>query len=258
MTRRHQSCGADAASRFGRPGADPPAADRRPCETRKAVIASWETPRILRPRAAVHASEEAKDGRRRLATLFVDLAGSTGSVVRHPPETVPGVVQGFAGLGTDIALAHRGRVKDFEKDGALLLRVGGGRRRDRPRDPGGARPRAVRGGRPRGSLPSRHPRGPRPGTGPAVSPPGPGGGAGDLGGAQHDARRRTERGPPGDARVSAEVPARAPPGPWTAAGEARAPRGERRAEGPRGPLLRRLSASPRCLAACRTLALRHA
>jgi len=58
--------------------------------------------------------------RRRLATLFVDIAGSTRLVVRHPPETMLGVVQCFAALVTDIALRHRGRVKDFEGDGVLL------------------------------------------------------------------------------------------------------------------------------------------
>jgi RNA polymerase sigma factor (sigma-70 family) len=54
--------------------------------------------------------------RRRLTTLFVDIAGSTRLVVRHPPETMLGVVQCFAALVTDIALRHRGRVKDFEQD----------------------------------------------------------------------------------------------------------------------------------------------
>jgi class 3 adenylate cyclase len=58
--------------------------------------------------------------RRRLATLFVDIAGSTRLVVRHPPETVLGVIQCFAGLVTDIALVHAGHVKDFEGDGVLL------------------------------------------------------------------------------------------------------------------------------------------
>src|SRR3989304_4074643 len=58
--------------------------------------------------------------RRRLATLFVDIAGSTPLVLRPPPETVLGVVQCFAELVTDIALAHRGQVKDFEGDGVLL------------------------------------------------------------------------------------------------------------------------------------------
>lgn len=58
--------------------------------------------------------------RRRLATLFVDIAGSTRLVVHHEPETVLGVVQCFTGLVSDIALAHRGRVKDFEGDGVLF------------------------------------------------------------------------------------------------------------------------------------------
>jgi len=58
--------------------------------------------------------------RRRLTTLFVDIAGSTRLVVRHPPETMLGVVQCFAELVTGIALRHRGRVKDFEGDGVLL------------------------------------------------------------------------------------------------------------------------------------------
>jgi adenylate cyclase len=58
--------------------------------------------------------------RYRLATLFVDIAGSTGLVVRHPPETVLGVVQCFAQRVTDIALTHGGHVKDFEGDGVLL------------------------------------------------------------------------------------------------------------------------------------------
>ena len=58
--------------------------------------------------------------RRHLATLFVDIAGSTRLVVRHPPETVLGVVQRFAELVTDIALRDGGRVKDFEGDGVLL------------------------------------------------------------------------------------------------------------------------------------------
>ena len=58
--------------------------------------------------------------RRRLTTLFVDIAGSTRLVVRHPPETMLGVVQCFAELVTDVALRYRGRVKDFEGDGVLL------------------------------------------------------------------------------------------------------------------------------------------
>lgn len=58
--------------------------------------------------------------RRRLATLFVDIAGSTRLVVRHTPETVLGIVQCFDGLLADIAIAHGGRVKDFEGDGVLF------------------------------------------------------------------------------------------------------------------------------------------
>ena len=58
--------------------------------------------------------------RLRLATLFVDIAGSTRLVVHHPPETVLGVVQCFTALVTEIARAHEGRVKDFEGDGVLL------------------------------------------------------------------------------------------------------------------------------------------
>ena len=58
--------------------------------------------------------------RRRLATLFVDIAGSTSLLVHHPPEVVLGVVQGFMSLVTEVASAHAGTVKDFEGDGALL------------------------------------------------------------------------------------------------------------------------------------------
>lgn len=46
----------------------------------------------------------------RLATLFVDIAGSTRLLVRHPPETVLGVVQCFMTLVTEVASAHGGRV----------------------------------------------------------------------------------------------------------------------------------------------------
>lgn len=56
---------------------------------------------------------------RRLTTLFVDIAGSTRLVVHHPAKTVLGVVQCFAELVTATAVAHGGRVKDFEGDGAL-------------------------------------------------------------------------------------------------------------------------------------------
>src|SRR5574342_365106 len=58
--------------------------------------------------------------RRRLATLFVDIAGSTSLLVHHAPEVVLGVVQGFMTLVTELASAHAGTGKDFEGDGALL------------------------------------------------------------------------------------------------------------------------------------------
>jgi class 3 adenylate cyclase len=58
--------------------------------------------------------------RRRLTTLFVDIAGSTRLLVQHPPEEVLAVVQRFMRLVTDVAIAYCGDVKDFEGDGALL------------------------------------------------------------------------------------------------------------------------------------------
>jgi class 3 adenylate cyclase len=58
--------------------------------------------------------------RRRLATLFVDIAGSTSLLVHHPPEVVLGVIQCFMGRVADVAFAHAGNVKDYEGDGALL------------------------------------------------------------------------------------------------------------------------------------------
>jgi class 3 adenylate cyclase len=58
--------------------------------------------------------------RRRLATLFVDVAGSTRLLAHHPPERVLAAVQGFLRLVTEVALAYCGDVKDFEGDGALL------------------------------------------------------------------------------------------------------------------------------------------
>jgi class 3 adenylate cyclase len=63
---------------------------------------------------------EATPVRRRLATLFVDIAGSTSLLIHHPPEVVLGVVQGFMTLVTEVACAHAGTVKDFEGDGALV------------------------------------------------------------------------------------------------------------------------------------------
>jgi adenylate cyclase len=58
--------------------------------------------------------------RRRLATLFVDIAGSTSMLIHHQPEVVLGVVQGFKTLVTEVAFAHAGTVKDLEGDGALI------------------------------------------------------------------------------------------------------------------------------------------
>jgi class 3 adenylate cyclase len=58
--------------------------------------------------------------RRRLTTLFVDIAGSTRLLEQHPAEAVLALVQRFMHLVTDVALAYCGDVKDFEGDGALL------------------------------------------------------------------------------------------------------------------------------------------
>lgn len=74
----------------------------------------------LRPSVMPSSLREASPVRRRLATLFVDIAGSTSLLVHHPPEIVLGVVQGFMSLVTEVASAHAGTVKDFEGDGALL------------------------------------------------------------------------------------------------------------------------------------------
>lgn len=67
-----------------------------------------------------HLGAGARPVRRRLTTLFVDIAGSTSLLVHHAPETVLGVVQCFMRLVTDVALAHSGDVKDYEGDGVLI------------------------------------------------------------------------------------------------------------------------------------------
>jgi class 3 adenylate cyclase len=72
------------------------------------------------PVAAARPSAPAGPIRRRLATLFVDIAGSTSLLVHHPPEVVLGVIQCFMGLVAEVAFAHAGNVKDYEGDGALL------------------------------------------------------------------------------------------------------------------------------------------
>jgi class 3 adenylate cyclase len=56
----------------------------------------------------------------RLATLFVDIAGSTRLLVHHPAETVLACIQRFMRLVAEVALAYCGDVKDFEGDGVLL------------------------------------------------------------------------------------------------------------------------------------------
>src|SRR5512143_778685 len=73
-----------------------------------------------RPAVTPPSAREAPPMRRRLATLFVDIAGSTSLLVHHAPEVVLGVVQGFMTLVSEVASAHAGTVKDFEGDGALL------------------------------------------------------------------------------------------------------------------------------------------
>lgn len=55
-----------------------------------------------------------------LATLFVDIAGSTRLLAHHAPETVLARVQRFMRFVTEVALAYCGDVKDFEGDGVLL------------------------------------------------------------------------------------------------------------------------------------------
>jgi len=56
----------------------------------------------------------------RLTTLFVDMAGSTSLYAHHSSGTVLRLIQRFMRVVTESALAHRGDVKDFEGDGALL------------------------------------------------------------------------------------------------------------------------------------------
>src|SRR6266700_6983986 len=76
--------------------------------------------KLPRPGMTPPSASEALPMRRRLATLFVDIAGSTSLLVHHPPEVLLGVVQGFMTLVTEIASPHSGTVKDCEGDGALL------------------------------------------------------------------------------------------------------------------------------------------
>jgi len=55
-----------------------------------------------------------------IAVLFVDIADSTRTVLRQPPEKALALVQRVMSIVTDVALAHCGDVKDYEGDGALL------------------------------------------------------------------------------------------------------------------------------------------
>src|SRR5262245_54674776 len=55
-----------------------------------------------------------------LAVVFVDLADSTKTILRQPPERALAIVQRFMEVVTEVALAHCGDVKDYEGDGALL------------------------------------------------------------------------------------------------------------------------------------------
>jgi class 3 adenylate cyclase len=55
-----------------------------------------------------------------IAVLFVDIADSTRTVLRQPPEKALALVQRFMSIVTDVALAHCGDVKDYEGDGAFL------------------------------------------------------------------------------------------------------------------------------------------
>lgn len=58
--------------------------------------------------------------KKELTVLFVDIADSTATVVRQPPDVALALVQHFMGIITDIALSYCGDVNDYEGDGALL------------------------------------------------------------------------------------------------------------------------------------------
>jgi class 3 adenylate cyclase len=83
-----------------------------------ALVARVES--FLPSLASRYISDGGLPTRRRLTTVFVDIAGSTRLLEHHPPEAVLGLVQRFMRLVTDVALAYCGDVKDFEGDGALL------------------------------------------------------------------------------------------------------------------------------------------
>jgi class 3 adenylate cyclase len=58
--------------------------------------------------------------RRRLASLFADIVGSTRLLAHESPEAVLSVVQRFQRTVTEVAIAFCGDVKGFEGDGTLL------------------------------------------------------------------------------------------------------------------------------------------
>jgi class 3 adenylate cyclase len=84
------------------------------------VVADDRRAAFLPSLADRYLADDGLPARRRLATLFVDIAGSTRLLAHHSPERVLTVVQRFMRLVTDVALAYCGDVKDFEGDGALL------------------------------------------------------------------------------------------------------------------------------------------
>jgi len=65
-------------------------------------------------------SHQGPPTRKELTVLFVDIADSTATILRQPPEVALAVVQSFMEIVTEIALAYCGDVKDYEGDGALL------------------------------------------------------------------------------------------------------------------------------------------
>jgi len=65
-------------------------------------------------------AQQSLPAKKELTVLFVDIADSTATVVRQPPEVALAFVQRFMGMVTEIALAYCGDVKDYEGDGALL------------------------------------------------------------------------------------------------------------------------------------------
>jgi class 3 adenylate cyclase len=85
-----------------------------------------DEPRLVAGGAALpslaerHLREGRLPTRVRLATLFVDIAGSTRLLAHHPPEAVLACIQRFMRLVAEVALAYCGDVKDFEGDGVLL------------------------------------------------------------------------------------------------------------------------------------------